>query len=87
MIAQPGRGGEYSLCLALGADRAIRTIVGDTPAELAAAARGILGGHRVSVKFDADTLTGTVRSHGAAVGTFTPRWASSARRAPSSRTT
>lgn len=74
MISQPRCGGEYTLRLAFGTDQAIRTIVGETPAELAAAvhhhARGILGSSRVDVQFDADTLRGIVRSHRGAVGTF-----------------
>lgn len=74
-VNRPHCGGEYNLRLDIGMDRAIRTITGDTPAELAAAvcqhARGILGSSRCDVELDADTLTGTVRSHSAVVAEFT----------------
>lgn len=51
-----------------------RTVSGTTPAELAQAvhrhARGYLGGRRVDVHLDEDTLTGTIVSHGQTVGEF-----------------
>lgn len=51
-----------------------RAVSGATPAELAQAvhrhARGYLGSSRVDIHLDEDTLTGTIVSHGQAVGTF-----------------